>query len=96
MLPVTDPGERFTGVTVLLYAMALIPVSLLPAATGLAGSLYLAGALVLGLLFAHTALRFARSRSQGNARRLLLASVAYLPLLWGLLLMDGGVRPALV
>ena len=96
MLPVAEPGERFTGIQVVLYTMALLPVSLLPAATGLAGGLYLAGALVLGSLFGHTALRFARSRSQENARRLLLASVAYLPLLWGLLLMDGGIRPALV
>jgi protoheme IX farnesyltransferase len=96
MLPVAEPGERFTGMTVVLYTMALLPVSLLPAAAGLAGGLYLAGALILGFLFGHSALRFAWSRSQRNARRLLLASVAYLPLLWGLLLVDGVVRPALV
>lgn len=88
MLPVVDEGGRFTALQVLVYGAALLPVSLLPAALGMAGGLYLAGAFLLGLGLNVAGLRFARCRNQTTARGLLLASVVYLPLLCGLLFLD--------
>ena len=61
--------------------MALLPVSLLPSAVGLGGRLSLAGAALLGLAFVTAALAFGRAPTRTSARRLLLASVAYLPAL---------------
>jgi protoheme IX farnesyltransferase len=88
MLPAVDAEGRFTALQVVIYNAALLPVSLLPSALGIAGGSYLTGALLLGLGLNVAGLLFARRRTQEAARRLLLASVIYLPLLWGLLLLD--------
>ncbi|MFQ5670772.1 MAG: heme o synthase [Acidobacteriota bacterium] len=86
------PGFRHDGQGlarwVVFYNTALLPVSLLPVMVGMGGRLYLVGSLVLGLAFLATGLQFARTRSRFCARRHLLASVVYLPLLWGLLVID--------
>jgi heme o synthase len=66
----------------------LIPVRLLPTMVGLAGGLYLAGALVLGVALLALAIAFARDRTAAHARRLFLASLLYLPVLWVLMLAD--------
>jgi heme o synthase len=86
VLPVEDPDGRRTAFQMVNYAAALIPVSLLPTIVGFAGRLYFAGAIVLGVLMLATAVRFAQDRSQARARRLFLASLAYLPILWVLML----------
>jgi protoheme IX farnesyltransferase len=70
------------------YAMALIPVSLLPQQVGLAGSLYFAAALALGLAYLTASIRFARDENRSTARRLLLMSLVYLPVLLGCLSYD--------
>jgi protoheme IX farnesyltransferase len=88
MLPVDDPGGRRTALQALLYGGALVPVSLLPAPLGLVGAVYLAGALLLGLAYFAAGMGFARDRTDAAARRLLLASVAYLPLLFAVMLID--------
>ena len=71
-----------------LYSAALIPVSLGPVVLGLAGQGYLAGALVLGLGYTALGVAFARTRSDLAARRVLLASVLYLPAVLGVLAVD--------
>jgi heme o synthase len=88
MLPVDDPGGRRTALQMLLYGGALVPVSLLPSPLGLVGMTYLAGALLLGLGYFAACVVFARRRSESAARRLLLASVAYLPALLAVMLVD--------
>lgn len=88
MLPVDDPGGRRTALQTLLYGGALVPVSLLPSPLGLVGWMYLAGALVLGLGYFAACVGFAFQRSEAAARRLLLASVTYLPALLAVMLMD--------
>ncbi len=88
MLPVVEPDGKSTGRQAVLYALALLPVSLLPASLGLAGTTYFAGALVLGVLFAVYSVVFARSMSERAARRLLLASVVYLPALLVVMVLD--------
>ena len=65
----------------MLYALALIPVSLVPAALGQAGWLYFGVALVSGFLFLGLGVAVAFTRSREKAHRFFLASVLYLPLL---------------
>jgi heme o synthase len=88
LLPVLEPDGRRTGQQALLYASALWPVSLLPAAVGLADAPYSILATLLGAgLIALSAL-FARERTTTTARRLFLYSIIYLPLLWTALVAD--------
>jgi protoheme IX farnesyltransferase len=88
LLPVTESSGRRTGQQALLYAAALWPVSLLPAAVGLAGTPYSLVATALGFAFIAQAALFARHRSMITARRLFLISITYLPLLWAALVID--------
>ena len=88
MLPVLDQQGRMTARQSFANAVALLLVSLLPTAVGLAGPWYLAGALLLGLAFVAAAFRLLRRRDVASARRLFLASVIYLPLLTSLLMID--------
>jgi protoheme IX farnesyltransferase len=92
MLPVVEPDGRSTARQIVLYGIALIPVSLAPALLGMAGSIYLVGALVLGLWFLYSGVRVALERSLVRARGVLITSVLYLPLIYGLLVLD---RPGL-
>ncbi|HUB33591.1 MAG TPA: heme o synthase [Bryobacteraceae bacterium] len=92
MLPVVEPDGRSTARQIVLFGLALIPVSLAPAMLGMAGRIYLVGALLLGLWFLYSGLRVAAERTALRARGVLLASVLYLPLIYGLMLID---RPGL-
>jgi protoheme IX farnesyltransferase len=86
MLPVIEPDGRSTGRQAVLYTAALLPLSLAPTLMHMTGVIYFAGALVLGLAFFWLTLRFARTRAMRDARRLFFASIAYLPLLWILMI----------
>jgi protoheme IX farnesyltransferase len=91
MLPVVEPDGRSTARRILLYSLALIPISLMPRFFAMTGTLYLYGALALGLAFLYFGLRIRTDRTRQQARRVLLASVVYLPVLFSLMLID---RPA--
>src|SRR5215472_11791013 len=95
MLPVVDKAGRSVIRQMLVYASALIPVSLMPALLAMSGRVYLAGALVLGLGFFWFVFRLARTNlpttslaSKRLARQLLQASIIYLPLLFALMMID--------
>ncbi len=88
MLPVVEPDGRVTAQQIVVYTLMLIPVSLLPTLLGMSGKIYFYGAIVLGLLFLYSSLRAAFSMSRQHARRLLLASVLYLPLLFILMVLN--------
>ena len=88
MLPVVEPDGRITGQQIVVYTLMLLPVSLIPTLLGLSGKVYLFGAIILGLLFLYSSFRAAFSKSRQQARRLLLASVLYLPLLFILMVFD--------
>ncbi len=92
MLPVVEPDCRSTARQIVLYGIALIPVSLAPSLLGMTGRLYLAGALLLGLWFLYSGVRVAVDRTALRARAVLIVSVLYLPLIYGLMLID---RPGL-
>jgi len=91
MLPVVEPDGKSTARRILLYSLALIPISLMPKFFAMAGNVYLYGALALGLAFLYYGLRIRTDRTRQQARRVLLASVVYLPALFSLMLID---RPA--
>ncbi|HZR23098.1 MAG TPA: heme o synthase [Vicinamibacterales bacterium] len=82
MLPVIDPHGRRAARQAVFYAAMLIPVSVLPSLVGIAGSIYLWTAIVLGLGLAWLAIRFLQTRSDASARALFFGSITYLPLIW--------------
>lgn len=86
MLPVIEPDGRSTGRQAVYYTAALLPLSLAPTLVGMTGTAYFAGALALTLLFLGLSLRFAKTRSIPDARRLFFGSIVYLPLLWILMI----------
>src|SRR6266699_286454 len=88
MLPVVEPDGRVTGQQIIAYTLMLVPISLLPTVLGISGRIYFVAALVLGLLFLLSAVRAALSKSNQHARQLLLASVLYLPLLFGVMVLN--------
>src|ERR1019366_1011969 len=88
MLPVVEPDLMSTGRQIILYASTLIPVSLFPVLLGMTGKVYLAGALILGMLFLYTGVRVAFDRTNVRARQVLLASIIYLPVIYGLMVFD--------
>lgn len=88
LLPVVEPDGRSTGRQAVIYAAALLPVSLLPTLVGLSGPRFLIGALVLGLVLLWLAVEFAATRTMPAARRLFAGTIVYLPLLWIVLLAD--------
>lgn len=95
MLPVVDQAGHSVVRQMLSYSSVLIPVSLLPAVLHMAGNLYLAGALLLGVMFLWFNFRLALTKlpttapaSKKFARHLLQASVTYLPLLFGLMMIN--------
>jgi protoheme IX farnesyltransferase len=88
MLPVIDPQLRLTSRMIVLYGFALIPVSLTPVGVGMAGSVYLAGAVLLGLAFFSYCVSCAVSKERLDARKLFFASIIYMPLLFAIMMID--------
>ena len=88
MLPVVEPDGVSTGRQIVCYAAALIPVSLAPVLLGMAGTAYLVGAVLCGLGYLYFGVLTARVKTTLQARRLLQASVIYLPLIYSLLVLD--------
>jgi len=87
MLPVTH-GRKYTQLQVLLYTLILFACSLLPFAYGMSGWLYLAAAVVLGGIFIAYSVRLYVRYSDGLARRTFRYSIAYLALVFVVLLID--------
>jgi protoheme IX farnesyltransferase len=87
MLARSDPDGHLTGCLVVVYTLALVPLTLLLTLIGVTGWAYAAGALLLGTGFVLAGAALERSRSAAAARRLFLASVIYLPLLLGLMVL---------
>ena len=88
MLPVVDENGAETSHQVLLYSLALIPMSLLPTLIGLTGTVYFVGALILGVALLWYGIKCVRAKTRFSYRRLLQASVIYLPLLFALMAGD--------
>ncbi len=87
MLPVTA-GPAETRRQILFYTLVMLPLTAIPWLLGLAGALYLAGAAVLGLVFLAGAIAVWRDTGETAAKRLFGYSIAYLFLLFALLMLD--------
>jgi len=92
MLPVTH-GSAFTRLQVLLYTLVLFAATLLPFVLGMSRWIYLAAALVLGLIFVAYALQLWRDYSDRLAMRTFRWSILYLMLLFAALLIDHYLSP---
>jgi protoheme IX farnesyltransferase len=88
MLPAVDPEGRATFRQIVFFTLALVPVSLVPFWMRVQGPVYLFGAATLGVAFLVCGIWAARGRTTQGARFLLHASVAYLPLLYALVMLD--------
>ncbi len=88
LAPPADPDGRFIGNQMILYSMTLLAVSLFPTLLAITGVLYLAGATVLGTVLVWWSWAAQRSMTRKNVRRVFLGSLAYQPLLLGLMLID--------
>jgi protoheme IX farnesyltransferase len=95
MLPVVEDDGRSTARQIVAYSVALIPVTLLPTFLHMAGRIYFAAALVMGLALLYVGVRLAwldspitAGASKQRARQLLQATVFYLPLLFIVMMLD--------
>ena len=94
MLPVTH-GSEFTRLHVLLYTLVLFAATLLPFVTGMSGPIYLAAAIVLGVMFSGYGWRLWRGYSDALARKTFRFSILHLTLLFAALLVDHYLWPLL-
>ena len=88
MLPSSDERGDRTARQMIGFSLAMILFSILPTVLGLSSWVYLAGALLLGLWFLRPVGRFWYTRSVQDARMVLKASVLYIPLLLGAIILD--------
>jgi protoheme IX farnesyltransferase len=92
MLPVIDKELRATGFQIVIWSLALIPVTLLPSVLPpqlrMTGMIYFFSALALGLAYAGIGLICAIKRGRHEARQLFFFSIVYLPLLTTCMILD--------
>lgn len=88
VLPVVDSEGGRTRRQIVSNCLALLAVGFLPSLIGLAGSIYFFTALLLGVGFLGCGILLALFPSTTAARRLLLASLVYLPVLLLVMALD--------
>ncbi|MGI8642329.1 MAG: heme o synthase [Pyrinomonadaceae bacterium] len=88
MLPVVEPEGKITAKQIVIFTILLLPVSVAPFFIGLAGWVYLIGASLLGIWFLSASISAARAKTNEKARKLLLVSVIYLPLIFLLMVFN--------
>jgi len=93
MLPAVDPEGHVTGRLAFVYAAALLPITAVLSVIGVTGGVFLVASQVVGFGFVALSWIFLRSRSEGAARRLFLASILYLPIVLGLMVTDMDNHP---
>ena len=87
-LPGVADGERATAWHIILFSLLTLGGSLMPVLLNLTGVAYLVGALVLGIMFLRYSVAAARDQVAGPARRLMFASIIYLPALLAVMVAD--------
>ena len=88
MLPVVEPDGESTARRMVLCSLALIPISVLPKFWLMTGNIYTVGAVLAGAMFVYYCFRVMNDRTRVRARGVLLASVIYLPIIYGLMVLD--------
>ena len=89
VMPVVHPDGDTTAAQIALHSFTLLPATLLPVVLGMAGLPYAFAALAVGLVFLGFGLRASWTLAVVDARRLFLASLAHLPIIFGLLYFGG-------
>ena len=87
-LPVIEPDGESTNRQIILHCLALLVVSLLPTLIGLAGVIYFYTALLLGAGFLASGIGLVMAPARASARRVLFASLIYLPVLLTVMALD--------
>lgn len=93
VLPVCDPSGGRTARHITSHCVALLFVSLAPTWMGLTGQIYFVGALIIGIVFLAFGIATAVYKTQLSAKRLLLASIVYHPILLALIMIDSTGGP---
>lgn len=88
MLPVVEKEGRLTAIQIVTFTVMLLPISVAPFFIGVAGSIYLVGASLLGIWFLASSIQTARMKSVEQDRKLLLVSVLYLPVIFALMVIN--------
>jgi protoheme IX farnesyltransferase len=88
MLPAVEPSGRGTWRQIVGFAAALVPLGAAPAVVGMAGNIYLAGALAVNVALAAFAWRAAQRRTNAQAKVLMHATVVHIAVLYALLMLD--------
>jgi protoheme IX farnesyltransferase len=88
ILSVVDTNGSATSKQVILYSIALLPLTLVPTVWGITGVAYLWGALALGILFLLCGILLSVYQTRGYARLLFIVSIIYLPVLGVLMVWD--------
>ncbi len=91
MLPALPGSEGISGRQAFVYALTLIPISLLPCLRGEAGGLYALTAILGGLAYLAASASFAQQENRVRARRLVLVSLVYLPLVFASALVEATI-----
>jgi protoheme IX farnesyltransferase len=99
MLPVVESDGKSTVWRILAYSAVLIPVSVMPVALGMAGRIYFVGAILMGIALFRVSMGMAypqmpatAAASKAPARRLLRATIIYLPALFALMMANAVSR----
>ncbi len=88
MMPLVDPDGRSTGAQMIIFTVSLVVATLAAYFAGMAGNVYLATAVVLGLIFLVSSIIAGVFRQASGMRRCFLVSVVYLPVLFGVMMLD--------
>ena len=88
MLAVVKPFGNALRFEIMAALVLLIPATLAPSFLHMAGKIYFAAAIVLNLAFLYFGVQMSRDHNRPHARKLLLASVIYVPLLFAFLVID--------
>ena len=88
MLPAVEEDGKITAQQIVIFTILLVPVSLAPFFFGISGLIYLIGASLLGLWFLIASIQTARAKTVEKARKLLLVSVIYLPIILALMVFN--------
>jgi len=89
VMPVVHPSGGTTAVQIAIHSFTLLPATIAPALVGLARPGYAIGALAVSGSFLLLGLRASWTMSVLDNRRLFLASLVFLPLIFGMLLFGG-------
>jgi len=88
MLPSYGQSDNATAHQIIITSVGLLSVSLLPTFFKMSGWIYLLSALFLGVILTTLSIQFFKDRSRTNARKLFFASLAYVPLLITVLILN--------